>query len=138
MLSRRLAACSAALVFATAWPALAQSESATDPLESMNRAVFEFNEVLDRAVLPLVPLLSGSLIAAFIPIRPEALVQYVTQHSGGSRLAYAMWGAAIGQFSDYLYQRFKKMLPAQPSGGSNPPSPPSDTASGDRPSRQDP
>lgn len=94
--------------------------------------------VIDRAVLPLVPLLSGSLIAAFIPIRPEALVQYVTQHSGGSRLAYAMWGAAIGQFSDYLYQRFKKMLPAQPSGGSNPPSPPSDTASGDRPSRQDP
>lgn len=94
--------------------------------------------LIDKAVLPLMPLVSGALIGAFVPMRPEVLVQYVTEHGGGSRLAYAMWGAAIGQFSDYLYQRFKRMLPTQPSGGSNPPSPPSDTASGDRPSRQDP
>lgn len=70
--------------------------------------------VIDRAVLPLVPLVSGALMGAFVPVRPEVLVQYVTEHGGGSRLAYAMWGAAIGQFSDYLYQRFKRMLPAQP------------------------
>ena len=70
--------------------------------------------VIDRAVLPLVPLVSGAIMGAFVPMRPEVLVQYVTEHGGGSRLAYAMWGAAIGQFSDYLYQRFKRMLPAQP------------------------
>lgn len=85
--------------------------------------------VLDRAVLPLVPLVSGALMGAFIPVRPEVLVQYVTEHGGGSRLAYAMWGAAIGQFSDYLYQRFKRMLPAQPPAApvetlSDPPTPP--------------
>ena len=69
MLSRRLAACSAALVFATAWPVLAQSESATDPLESMNRAVFEFNEVLDRAVLKPV----ARAYADFVPETPRRL-----------------------------------------------------------------
>lgn len=82
--------------------------------------------VLDRAILPLVPLVSGALMGAFVPVRPEVLVQYVNEHGGGSRLAYAMWGAAIGQFSDYLYQRFKRMLPAQPATPSTPPSPPSE------------
>lgn len=77
--------------------------------------------ILDRAILPLVPLVSGAFMGAFVPMRPEVLVQYVTEHGHGSRLAYAMWGAAIGQFSDYLYQRFKRMLPAQPTGNSNPP-----------------
>lgn len=100
--------------------------------------------VIDRAVLPLVPLVSGSLLAAFVPIRPEVLVQYVTEHGDGSRLAYAMWGAAIGQFSDYLYQRVKRMIPEQTSGAtrtspaSEPPEtedpPPSVT---DSPPRQD-
>lgn len=82
--------------------------------------------VIDRAVLPLVPLVSGALMGAFVPVRPEVLVQYVTEHGGGSRLAYAMWGAAIGQFSDYLYQRFKRMLPAQPATPSIPPASPSE------------
>jgi hypothetical protein len=82
--------------------------------------------VLDRAILPLVPLVSGALMGAFVPVRPEVLVQYVNEHGGGSRLAFAMWGAAIGQFSDYLYQRFKRMLPAQPATSSNPPAPPSE------------
>jgi hypothetical protein len=80
--------------------------------------------MIDRAALPLVPLISGALIGAFVPMRPEVLVQYVTEHGGGSRLAYAMWGAAIGQFSDYLYQRFKRMLPSQTSGDSKPPTAP--------------
>jgi hypothetical protein len=82
--------------------------------------------VLDRAILPLVPLVSGALIGAFVPMRPEVLVQYVNEHGGGSRLAFAMWGAAIGQFSDYLYQRFKRMLPAQSATPSTPPATPSE------------
>lgn len=82
--------------------------------------------LIDRAILPLVPLVTGALIGAFVPMRPEVLVQYVNEHGGGSRLAYAMWGAAIGQFSDYLYQRFKRMLPAQPATPSTPPATPSE------------
>lgn len=84
--------------------------------------------LIDRAILPLVPLVSGSLLGAFVPVRPEALVDYVVHQGHGSRLAYAMWGAAIGQFSDYLYQRFKRMLPAQPTGTSNPPPAPAQEA----------
>jgi hypothetical protein len=67
--------------------------------------------LIDRALLPLFPLVMGAMMAAFIPIRPEALTQYVTEHGHGSRWAYAMWGAAVGQFADYLYQRVKRLLP---------------------------
>jgi hypothetical protein len=77
--------------------------------------------LLDKLVLPLVPLIAGALIAAFVPVRPEALTQYVTQHGHGSKLAYAMWGAVVGQFSDYLYQRVKRLLPGDALRTSNPP-----------------
>lgn len=49
--ARRLMGCAAALLLALALPVQAQSDSPVDPLESMNRAVFGFNEALDRAVL---------------------------------------------------------------------------------------
>lgn len=50
-LARRLTGFAAALLFAFALPVQAQTESPVDPLEPMNRAVFGFNEALDRAVL---------------------------------------------------------------------------------------
>lgn len=49
--SRRLAGVAAALMLALCFPVQAQSDSPTDPLESLNRTVFEFNEVLDRVLL---------------------------------------------------------------------------------------
>lgn len=49
--TRRLTGFAAALLLALALPVQAQSDSPVDPLESMNRAVFGFNEALDRAVL---------------------------------------------------------------------------------------
>ncbi len=50
-LARRLTGVAAALLFSLALPVQAQADSPADPLESMNRAVFGFNEALDRAVL---------------------------------------------------------------------------------------
>jgi len=50
-LARRLTAVAAALLFSLALPVQAQPDSPVDPLESVNRAVFGFNEALDRAVL---------------------------------------------------------------------------------------
>jgi phospholipid-binding lipoprotein MlaA len=50
-LARRLTAVAAALLFSLALPVQAQPDSPADPLESVNRAVFGFNEALDRAVL---------------------------------------------------------------------------------------
>jgi phospholipid-binding lipoprotein MlaA len=41
----------ALFIIITALPVHAQSQSASDPLESFNRAVFDFNDGLDRAVI---------------------------------------------------------------------------------------
>ncbi len=46
-----LARLAAALLIALVVPAQAQSQSGTDPFESFNRTVFEFNDTIDRAVL---------------------------------------------------------------------------------------
>lgn len=44
-------ACALSLLLGMAAPVQAQSESPADPFESFNRAVFQFNDTLDRAVI---------------------------------------------------------------------------------------
>lgn len=97
-------------------------------------------KMLDSVLLPLFPLMSGALIGAFIPLRPEVLTTYVNQHASGSHGAYALWGAAVGQFADYIFQHGKRMFRGQteqssrsPSNPppSNPPSDPPPSGSGD-------
>jgi hypothetical protein len=61
------------------------------------------------ALLPMFPLALGAILAWLAPIRPDYLVRYVTDNHL-SKLVYAMWGASIGQFADYLYQRAKWLL----------------------------
>jgi phospholipid-binding lipoprotein MlaA len=63
-LARRLTGFAAALLFVFALPVQAQADSPVDPLESMNRAVFGFNEALDRAVLK-------PLAQAYVDVVPE-------------------------------------------------------------------
>lgn len=69
----------------------------------------------NTTLLPLFPLVLGGLIGRFFPIRPEYLVQYVNENHT-SMAIYAMWGASVGQFSDYLYQRAKGFLILGPQG----------------------
>jgi len=66
--------------------------------------------VLNVTMFPMFPLLLGGVIGRFFPIRPEYLVRYVNENHT-SMAVYAMWGASIGQFSDYLYQRAKAFFP---------------------------
>ena len=66
--------------------------------------------IANVTLFPMFPLLLGGLIGRFFPIRPEYLVRYVNENHT-SMAVYAMWGASIGQFSDYLYQRSKAFLP---------------------------
>lgn len=66
--------------------------------------------IANVTLFPMFPLLLGGLIGRFSPIRPEYLVRYVNENHT-SMAVYAMWGASIGQFSDYLYQRSKAFLP---------------------------
>lgn len=63
----------------------------------------------NTTLLPLFPLLLGGLIGRFLSIRPEYLVRYVNDNHA-STAVYAMWGASVGQFSDYLYQRAKRIM----------------------------
>ncbi len=66
--------------------------------------------IANVTLFPMFPLLLGGLIGRFFPIRPEYLVRYVNENHT-SLAVYAMWGASIGQFSDFLYQRSKAFLP---------------------------
>ena len=59
--------------------------------------------------LPAVPIAVGVALAIFVPLRPDSLVQYAAER-GDSWSIFAIWGAAVGQFSAYLYDRAKKTL----------------------------
>ena len=78
-----------------------------------------------EVVLPLLPLFAGSLGAILVPLHPDKLTEYVTAHpSVKPWVVYGAWGAAIGQFSDYLYQRAKSVMGAMAKGSEGPATPP--------------
>lgn len=69
--------------------------------------------IVNRLVLPMTPIWTGALMAVLIPIRPEAITEYVeAQHiEGWARLlVFAAWGAACGQFADYGFNKIKATL----------------------------
>lgn len=79
------------------------------PDKKTGKEIRQQNALVNSTLLPLFPLFLGSLFGAFLPIQPEPLVQYVTTHRS-STVVYAMWGASVGQFADYIFQRAKKIL----------------------------
>ena len=82
--------------------------------------------MLDSVLLPLFPLMMGAFIGAVVPLRPDVLTAYTAGHPSGAWTVYAIWGAAVGQFADYIYQRGKRLFASSlPSGraSSNPPAP---------------
>jgi len=79
---------------------------------------------LNRVVLPGLVVFYGMLIAVTVPARPDVLVEYVEARNIGwsSYLLYASWGAACGQFADYIFSKIKALLNGalnrqSPSGG---------------------
>jgi hypothetical protein len=71
------------------------------------------NKWISKVALPMVPIVIGAVAAAFIPVRPEALIEYVGEHAKDGwqqLLAYGAWGAACGQFADYLYSKLKDFV----------------------------
>ena len=64
-----------------------------------------------EVLLPLLPLFIGSVGAIIVPLRPDQLTAYVTEHTSVKPwVAFGAWGAAVGQFSDYLYQRVRSVM----------------------------
>lgn len=64
---------------------------------------------VNRIVLPATPIVLGAAVAVLVPLHPEALLQYITDHGlgGGKKLAIMIaYGSCLGQFSDYVWHRF--------------------------------
>ena len=83
--------------------------------------------MVDSVLLPLFPLVLGAFIGAVVPLRPDVLTAYTAGHPQGAWTVYAIWGAAVGQFADYIYQRGKRLmtssLPSSGRGSKEPPVP---------------
>jgi hypothetical protein len=78
---------------------------------------------LNRVIFPMVPIFFGALLGAFLPLHPEVLVTYVDAHVEGAVMAtlvYATWGAACGQFADYIFSKAKAVMSAFAKDASTP------------------
>jgi hypothetical protein len=64
-----------------------------------------------QVIIPMIPLILGAFAALIFPIRPDILVKEV-QASGVAHpwLVYVAYGAAVGVFADYLFQRVTGMM----------------------------
>lgn len=73
------------------------------------------NPVLNTLIMPALNPLFGFLIAMVIPARPEVLIEYATTHvlvQWESLLVFGAWGAAVGQFADYIFSKVKTAMSA--------------------------
>ena len=79
---------------------------------AMGKEKRKANVWLTRVVLPAIPPVIGCLLGAFVPLRPEPLIEFVGEHLAGfdQTLAYAAYGTVVGQFSDYIYSKAKAFM----------------------------
>ena len=100
------------------------------------REIRKQSALLTRILLPLLPIIIGAVLAMLVPLRPDILTEYAKTH-GENVGIYGLWGAAMGQFADYIYQQAKRNIrPGSGTGtGSIPPpsNPPSDPPPSDPP-----
>lgn len=78
--------------------------------------------ILKRVVMPSIPPLLGFLGSALLPLHPEVLIAYVSAniHNWAEEaLIYGAWGAAVGQFADYIYSKVSKFLGDMTLNGGN-------------------
>lgn len=83
--------------------------------------------IIKRVVMPAVPPLLGFICGALIPLHPEVLNAYVHESINGNWIQNALifggWGAAVGQFADYVYSKISKLIGdmniARPQGGND-------------------
>ena len=66
---------------------------------------------LKRVVLPTIPPILGFIMGVYVPIHPEVLIAYALTQSYASWITiYGSWGAAVGQFADYIYTKVTKLI----------------------------
>ena len=102
------------------------------------KAIRQGSRLLDGVVLPLFPLVLGASFGAFVPFHPDSLVAYVSKSHESSVAVYALWGTAVGQFADYLYQRVRKVISGPTPVDAPPVGPPESVTSPSDPPASDP
>lgn len=68
---------------------------------------------LNSILLPATPILLGALIGSVLPLRPEALMNYMIEHNiqgWSAHLVFAGYGMAVGQFSTYVWDRYSSLI----------------------------
>lgn len=80
-------------------------------MAKVGKEVRKRNLLLNRVILPAIPLVIGALIGAFVPLRPEVIIEYVEAHVQGlwQGIVYGAWGAACGLFADYLVTKIRDL-----------------------------
>jgi len=95
-------------------------------MTAVGKDVRKSNLFLNRVVFPTLPIVFGMACAAIIPARPDTITTFVTTKAivgWQATLIYASWGAACGQFSDYIFSKVKGVMEAMaPKRPSRPPS----------------
>lgn len=69
--------------------------------------------VLNRIVMPLMPIAVGFVVGALVPFRPDILTDYVEAKVANPWMAlgsYGFWGAACGQFSGFIYDKVRELI----------------------------
>lgn len=68
--------------------------------------------IVNRLVLPMLPIIFGALYAITVPARPDAIATFVASHALGTSalLVFAAWGGACGQFADYIVGKARDLL----------------------------
>jgi len=64
--------------------------------------------VLNRIVIPGIPIVAGALFSSFVPLHPDVIVEYVSTNGIegiGKTAIFAGWGAGCGQFADYTWTK---------------------------------
>lgn len=90
-----------------------ESLSTVKDAKRAGEALRKRNLIINRLVLPMTPIWTGALMAVLVPIRPEAIITYITEQNiegAGRLLVFAAWGAACGQFADYGFNKVKSVL----------------------------
>jgi hypothetical protein len=69
------------------------------------------NVFLNRIVFPGVPVITGALVATFVPLHPEAIEVYLQKFDSiwETCSITIVWGGVVGMFSDYSFSKIKDL-----------------------------
>jgi hypothetical protein len=99
------------------WGKSLKKRASIIPAEASSRIVGKAQRkssmMVNRVVLPVMPVILGAVFAMVVPARPEVLLDFVDARvdvAWHATMIYAAWGAACGQFSTFTFDKVKDVL----------------------------